>query len=177
MSHKHADQDHVPTAPGAGQQLNEDSVLAGLIVALIGMLVQFLAFVAFTGYVLQYASRVRRSAYIESRSIRRNLLALLLSCLAHNIRFLYRVVEFAVQIGLVNPPEYAPQLPPVYEYVFDSTPIFIALATYAVLFTFDLTVPRFYGPEYFCLRSRIKAKEARMAEEQKKTDNSASTSP
>ena len=139
---------------GGGQQTSPGGVRPGLILALVGMLMQALGFFAFSVItVITLRRLVTTSNWLERRTAMRKIsLALLISILAHNIRFTYRVVEFAWQIAVYEPGpfSYAPQIPPVYEYVFDATMMYFAVAAFPMFFYFgELDVPGIRGFEYW----------------------------
>ena len=144
---------------GGGQQTNPNSVLSGLILALVGMIMQAAAFFVFSVIgVITLRRLYTTSQWVErKRSMNSIAIALLISIIAHNIRFVYRVVEFGWQISAFQPGpySYAPQIPPVYEYVFDATMMFFAIAAYPTFFYFgELNMPRVQGPEYWLIPKR-----------------------
>ena len=141
---------------GGGQQTNPNSIRPGLILALVGMVLQAIGFLAFSIItVITLRRLVTTSKWLERRkAMRLTSLALLISILAHNIRFTYRVVEFGWQIAVYEPGPftYAPQILPVYEYVFDATMMFFAVAAFPTFFYFgELDVPGIRGFEYWLM--------------------------
>ncbi|KNG45371.1 rtm1 protein [Stemphylium lycopersici] len=141
---------------GGGQQTNPGSVRAGLILALVGMVMQTLGFLVFS---VVACVTLRRLSFTHKWADRRRALvhisiALVTSCVAHNVRFVYRVVEFAWQIATFEPGpySYAPQIRPVFEYVFDATMMFLAIAVFPSFFYFgELNIPRIRGFEYWMM--------------------------
>lgn len=101
------------------------------------MIYQCIVFLVFSGFVWNfYTNLTRDPRYMGDRTVRNAVYALLVSCMAHNVstsvrvdkgnklirlllqvRFLYRVVELAVQTANVGDKKYGAPIPEVYEYV------------------------------------------------------------
>ncbi|KAB2099156.1 hypothetical protein AG0111_0g12623 [Alternaria gaisen] len=149
---------------GGGQQTNPESVRPGLILALVGMVLQTLGFLVFSAVAFL---TLRRLSFTQAWEDRRHAMvhisiALVCTCVAHDIRFVYRVIEFGWQLATFEPGpnSYAPQIQPVFEYVFDASMMFFAIAVFPTFFYFgELRIPRIRGFEYWFLSKEKREKE------------------